>query len=150
MKLSVFLLVLMLLFSSCSDDDGCAHTTLDTYSIEEIYGCENTYESLTLKDNQDYYFITNAADYNEIVDTTCDFSIDFNKYDLIIGTRANFPSEYELYRTCRKDEVNLKLIFSANDNPTTESYLFTFHVLVEKGIIKESDNIIISNVYTGS
>jgi len=125
--------ILFLGIISCSDDD-CADTILNTTSLENEYDCINTKYQMDIDLSENHMIIRNQLDFAEFVSGSCQPSIDFSVYDLVIGKKGlangNSSIEYELVEYCEAENQNLIVTF--NQNETTEAPNLTYHALIPK------------------
>jgi hypothetical protein len=127
---------------SCSKKvEDCMNAPLDTYSLEELYECENTKRQMDINLSESFTIITTQSRFSEMVTGTCKPEIDFEKYDLIIGkkglTSGNVSIDYDFRTDCENDRLLLTITF--NQNITTEAPNLTYHVLVDK--LNENENV---------
>ena len=139
----LFLVLMMIVLDmSCSKKvEDCLNAPLDTYSLEELYECENTKRQMDINLSESFTIITTQSRFSEMVTGTCKPEIDFEKYDLIIGkkglTSGNVSIDYDFRTDCENDRLLLKVTF--NQNITTEAPNLTYHVLVDK--LNENENV---------
>ena len=81
------LIILSSLQSCKSDDEICTKDiTNSTKTIEELYNCNTTFETLSLISKEyPYIIITNKNEYDSKVEGDCHPEIDFTTYNLLIG-----------------------------------------------------------------
>lgn len=139
----LFLVLMMIVLDmSCSKKvEDCLNAPLDTYSLEELYECENTKRQMDINLSESFTIIKTQSRFSETVSGTCKPEIDFEKYDLIIGkkglTSGNVSIDYDFRTDCENDRLLLKVTF--NQNITTEAPNLTYHVLVDK--LNENENV---------
>lgn len=142
--LRLLIFSICLSFISCLSNEECFASEIDTQSIDNIYGCEETHNKLKIKDGKNFYLIKNQEDFSAVVESECSFEIDFDKYDLVIGKKFQFiPHRIELYKTCDNN-----FIFQVSDTkePNPEKRFYVYHALVVKGILTNEGNIKVSFV----
>ncbi|WP_179353931.1 hypothetical protein [Winogradskyella vidalii] len=137
MKLGPLHLLLFLgfiLLSGCSNDDDCTDTVINTTSLEIAYGCTDTKYQMDIELSEDFMIIKNQLDFAEFVSGSCQPTIDFSIYDLIIGKKGlangNTSIDYELIKNCETENENLIVTF--NQNETAEAPNLTYHALIPK------------------
>ncbi len=136
MKLKIIIIVFLSLFLfSCNDDENnCTNLTIPTISLEAEYGCVNTKYQTDIDLSDDFTIIGNQAQYDALVSGSCQPTIDFAQYDLIIGKKAltsgNTEIEYDLVENCKTKNQQLTVTFQ--QNLTSEAPNLTYHVLVPK------------------
>ncbi|AFM03557.1 hypothetical protein Fleli_1119 [Bernardetia litoralis DSM 6794] len=84
--LKLLVLALLVGFQSCnSDDEICTKDiTNSTKTIEELYNCSTTFETLSLISKKDScIIITDKDDFDSKVEGNCHPKIDFDTYNLI-------------------------------------------------------------------
>jgi len=100
MKNVYLLFVFLIIISSCNDKDDCKDMEL---IVEQIECIESKY-TLQIDINNDYTIIRSKDAYDNKVSGVCHPSIDFSKYDLVIGKKSsgneNDTIKYNLIRTC--------------------------------------------------
>lgn len=136
----IFCACFAFLFSCSSDDNNssCTNTILPTFTIEDISDC-NSIENITFinDDPEDYssvYIVKNQQQLNALIETTCNFEIDFNRYDLIIGKTWIFDNttfDYKIVDACQENlvKINIKRIETPDQNAIRKG---TFQVLIPK------------------
>jgi len=130
----LFISILLIGIFSCNNDDDCTDTILNTTSLEFEYGCTNTEYQMDIELSENFMIIKNQLDFAEFVTGSCQPTIDFAVYDLIIGkkglTNGNTSIDYELIENCETGNENLIVTF--NQNETTEAPNLTYHALIPK------------------
>ncbi|MHA7944243.1 hypothetical protein ACJOV8_014290 [Formosa sp. 3Alg 14/1] len=134
MKYRILIISLIFLgIISCSNDD-CTDTILKTTSLETEYGCINTKYQMDIDLSENHMIIRNQLDFTELVSGSCQPTIDFSIYDLIIGKKrlgnGNSFIDYTLVENCETGTQNLIVTFYQND--TTEAPNLTYHALIPK------------------
>ena len=127
--------ILFLGIISCkNDDDDCADTIINTTSLEIEYGCINTKYQMDIDLSENHMIIRNQLDFAEFVSGSCQPTIDFSVYDLVIGKKGlangNSSIDYKLVENCETGNQNLIVTF--NQNETTEAPNLTYHALIPK------------------
>ncbi len=139
----LIILILFLGIFSCNNDDDCTDTILNTTSLETEYGCTNTKYQMDIELSENYMIIRNQLDFAEFVSGSCQATIDFSVYDLIIGkkglTSGNSSIDYELIENCKTGNENLIVTF--NQNETTEAPNLIYHALIPKLRDKQELNV---------
>jgi len=131
----IIISILFLGIISCnSDDDDCDDTILNITSLEIEYGCINTKYQMDIDLSENHMIIRNQLDFAEFVSGSCQPTIDFSVYDLVIGKKGlangNSSIDYELIEDCKTGNQNLIVTF--NQNETTEAPNLTYHALIPK------------------
>ena len=131
-----FLLGLIVIFYSCENNnsnDDCGDTTVESFSLEEVYGCVNTKYQLDINLVENFAIITNQSEFDQLISGSCNPSINFSIYDLVIGKKgleSGIASiTYFLIQDC---DDNYKLEVLMNTNETTEAPNITYHRLIPK------------------
>tara|TARA_Y100000385_G_C12893614_1_gene551086 strand:- start:4 stop:456 length:453 start_codon:yes stop_codon:yes gene_type:complete len=127
--------ILFLGIISCNnDDDDCTDMIVNTTSLEIEYGCINTKYQMDINLSENHMIIRNQLDFAEFVSGSCQPTIDFSVYDLVIGKKGlangNSSIDYELIEDCETGDQNLIVAFNQND--TTEAPNLTYHALIPK------------------
>lgn len=136
--LKLLVLIFLVSLQSCkSDDEICIKDiTNSTKTIEELYNCSTTFETLSLISKEDpYIIITNKDEYDSKVEGDCHPEIDFTTYNLLIGYLGNSKKvvslKNTLYRACELNTYTLEVDIESKDE-NAENLLFTYHLLVPK------------------
>lgn len=136
--LIVCVLIILSSLQSCkSDDEICTKDITDsTKTIEELYNCNTTFETLSLISKEESYtIITTKSEYDSKVEGDCHPEIDFTTYNLLIGYLGNAKKvsslKNTLYRACEPNTYTLEVDIESKDEET-ENPLFTYHLLVPK------------------
>jgi hypothetical protein len=126
--------ILFLGFISCNNDNDCTNINVNTTSLESEYGCTSTKYQMEIELSESHMIIRNQLDFAEFVSESCQPTIDFSIYDLVIGKKGlangNSSIEYQLVENCNTGNQNLTVTF--NQNETTEAPNLTYHVLIPK------------------
>ncbi|HUH35696.1 MAG TPA: hypothetical protein VL022_07695 [Moheibacter sp.] len=135
MKISYLLIFLSVFFSCQNDDDFCSNQYVAFKQIEEISDCQNTLWNFTLNTDESDIIVRNQQDFEQYVNTgDCAVQVDFNQYDLIIGTQYVAEAtkfEYTVVDVCEENQLYLHVrILNANLNDFEKKAIF--HVLVPK------------------
>jgi len=139
MKIIFRYLVVFILFSSCCKDDSVCtiDITNKAFSIEEVYGCNNTITELVINSDTNSFFITNMNEYNNLISGDCHPQIDFEEYNLLIGKTFSLNKinsfEYTFYETCESGIYKLYLKPIKEVNSNLERF-YTYHLLIPKNI----------------
>ncbi|AUC81893.1 hypothetical protein [Lacinutrix sp. Bg11-31] len=131
--LIISILFLGLVSCNCNNED-CTDIVLNTTSLEIEYGCTNTKHQMDIELSENHMIIRNQLDFSEFVSGSCQPTIDFSVYDLIIGkkglTNGNTSIDYELIENCETRNQNLNVTF--NQNGTNVAPNLTYHALIPK------------------
>jgi len=122
--------------SNNNDDNNCLELNIDIdiTSLENEYGCVDTKYQMEINLSEDYTIIRNQSDFDNLVTGSCQPTINFSNYDLIIGkkglTNGNSTIDYVLTQHCETGNQTLKVTFNQND--TTVAPNLTYHALIPK------------------
>lgn len=135
MKKSLLFLAIIGLFVSCNnDDDGCTDTVVNTTSLETEYGCNDTRYNMEIDLSETHSIIKNQQGFNALVTGTCQPSIDFNTYDLVIGKKGfdteSRSIEYKLFENCETGNETLTVTF--RNGVFSNAPNITYHSLIPK------------------
>lgn len=135
MKKSILFLALTLMFFSCKkDDDGCTDTVVNTTSLEAEYGCTNTQYQMDIDLSETHTIIKNQQDFDVLVTGSCQPTIDFATYDLVIGkkqfTSGDVLIAYKLIESCETGNETLTVSFTTG--VLTVAPNITYHALIPK------------------
>jgi hypothetical protein len=140
MKIYFVSLIVLFLFDSCStSNEKICDTDISNKiaSVETIYGCTNSINSLQLIEPANYLIIEDKATYDLKVIGTCHPEIDFNKYNLIIGnvlTENKISSlKYKLYGSCEPNFYKL-VVTVTKDKGQVPIDSSVYHILVPKEV----------------
>jgi hypothetical protein len=132
MKIKLFISLLLLAIIACSDDNNCANINLNATSLETEYECLDTRYQIDINLSNDYTIIRNQTDFDNLVSGSCEPTIDFSKYDLVIGKKGllngNSSIDYQLVENCKTNNLLLQVTFFQNE--TTEAPNLTYHSLI--------------------
>jgi len=119
---------------SCSDDDACSDAVINTMSLENEYGCVDTKHQMEIDLMDNFTIIKNQADFDNLVTGSCQPTIDFDIYDLVIGkkglTSGNESIAYTLVEDCESGDQTLTVTF--HQNLTSVAPNLTYHALIPK------------------
>lgn len=140
MKYAVLIMSIFIVgFTSCNNDDDdnssdCIDTTITTTSLESEYGCINTEYQMDIALTDTFMIIRNQADFDELTAGSCEPTIDFVMYDLVIGKQGltnGFSSiEYVLIEDCNTENQNLFVTFILDETDIAPNV--TYHGLIPK------------------
>jgi hypothetical protein len=119
------------LLSSCSD--SCETGEVDILGLEDL-GCANPTYELKLLSNNEFEFIRNQSQFDELIVSSCDASIDWVNHDLIVGmarlTNGLSNIDKELVRDCKMNRLNLT--FTISTNASLNAPEISFNALIPK------------------
>ncbi len=127
--------ILFFVIISCNNNDDCTDTISNTTSLEIEYSCTNIEYQMDIDYlSENHMIIRNQLDFAEFVSGSCQATIDFSVYDLVIG-KKEFSSgissiDYELVENCETSNQNLLVTFNQNILP--EAPILTYHALIQK------------------
>jgi len=133
MKFRILIIsILFLGFYSCNND--CTDNIVNITSLEKEYGCTDTKYQMDIDLSENYMIIRNQPDFAEFVSGSCQPTIDFSTYDLVIGKKGlgsgNESIEYQLIENCETGNLNLKVTFFQNIASVAPN--LTYHALIPK------------------
>lgn len=139
----IFFFIFLLINNGCcnNDDDVClTDISNKTTNIESLYGCQNSAINFQLNPISTYKIITNETDYNNFVTGICHPNIDFEHYNLIIGTIGSSKElitlNYNFYQSCENNIYKLNLNVKYGNELNTQTFYY-FNVLVPKSYFIE-------------
>jgi len=111
-KVSVVFLITFLIFSACSWQN-CIYEELEILHLESDFGCDYNVKSLLVDNWNQYIVIEDQKAFDTILNLECNPSINFRKYDLVIGQKS-FPTwidtfSYKLEFICPEEKVALTI-----------------------------------------
>ncbi len=129
-KAILSLCVALLFLVGCSDTDNCESGSIETLCLEDL-GCTNAVRLVKLNSTKELELIKNQEEFDQLVVAPCDLVIDWQKYDLIIGTVRLNQGFIGMKKTavfdCVQNQIEMTIeIFLSNsaDAPTvTWSFL---------------------------
>lgn len=143
-QLFPFIFIIGLTFNFCSQENSCKNEIIPTYSLEDIYNCPNTAFQMKIELSNDFVMIRNQSDFDSLVTGSCNPLIDFNTYDLIIGTQGLSNGlasiDYVLTRDCITEKLELVVTFITD--ATTIAPIVTYHALIPKLGDEETVNVV--------
>lgn len=127
---NVLIIMSLMITLSCNDKDECQDIQL---AVEHI-DCINSKYALQIDLNNNYTIIRSKDAYDNKVSGTCHPSIDFSKYDLIIGKKSsgneNDTIKYNLRRTCLNKKMILTIDIIQSDATRPDNV--TYNALIPK------------------
>lgn len=142
-----FLVLLSYGLSSCKKE--CQEIVYKVESFENLYGCQDTRHGLIIDLTNEAIIIVSQTGFNSLVEGTCTPSIDFTKYDLIIGKKITDNRVDTIYYDYRADcpdrakVLQVEIIQSAITTPDTVVY----HALIPK--LSDAEGVTL-NIVTSS
>ncbi len=135
MKLRILIISIIFFgFYSCNNDNNCTDNVVNITSLENEYACTNTKYQMDIGLSDNYMIISNQLDFAEFVSGSCQPTIDFSTYDLVIGKKGlasgNESIAYELLENCETGNLNLKVTFFQNIAAVAPN--LTYHALIPK------------------
>lgn len=119
-------------FASCKKE--CEEVIFEVESLEKLYGCQNTRYEIEIELSETAVIIGSQAGFNDRVEGPCRPTIDFGKYDLVIG-RKSTPSQVDtIYYEYKRDCPDQDLVLSVEIIliPGTAIDNVVFHALIPK------------------
>ncbi len=149
LRYSSLLLLFVITFTACNpDDEPCDQGLIETVSLEEAYACSDTPNTIQLPIENDFIIISEQFWFDSLVTGFCQPEVDFEKYDLIIGSRQLNRGlngiSYFYNRACPGRRYELRVLFDLNAEVV--SPIVTYHVLVPKIGENEAVDVSIENV----
>ena len=83
---AVYLIILLFLLHSCSSED--CNSARETVLCLEDLGCFNAPYNVSVETLKEFELIRNQEDFDRMVFSNCEFQIDWNINDLVIGTKG--------------------------------------------------------------
>ncbi|WP_034257657.1 hypothetical protein [Altibacter lentus] len=144
MKKLVLIAVLLVIFSCKNDDNDPCNPAVDFTSLEMEYGCIDTEYQTDINLSNDFVVIKSQTQFNTLVTGNCQPTIDFSKYNLIIGKQSlpsgNDSIDYTIVKDCDSNDIEMNVTF--NQNSTTEAPNLTFHALIPT--LQNNQNVLVS------
>lgn len=133
--------------TSCKKE--CQEIVYNVESFESLFGCQDTRHGLIIDLTNEAIIITSQIGFNSLVEGTCTPTIDFTKYDLIIGKKSTDNLVDTIYYDYRADcpdrakVLEVEIVQSAITTPDTVVY----HTLIPK--LSDSEGVTL-NIVTSS
>lgn len=129
---AIILLLITSMVSSCKKE--CKEEFYDIESLENLYGCTNTRYDIEIDVSDNAVIISSQSSFDSMVEGPCQPTIDFGKYDLIIGKKSTLNQVdtiyYEYKRDCPDQDLVLSIeIIQVADTPVDN---VVFHALIPK------------------
>lgn len=125
-----------LLWTGCNDDDdaGCDPSLIEVRSLEQEYGCPDTPYGIALGIENDFIIISSQAEYEQWVTGTCNAVIDYDEFDLVIGSQQVTGTLTEIDYTYRQvcPTFRFELIVVIHTTASSSTPTLTYHALVPK------------------
>lgn len=131
-----FAILFLSFLSSCDKEADCQEQqSLPVTSLEQEYGCADTRYGLAIDLSDNFTIIRTQAGFENLVTSNgCNPSIDFSKYDLLIGKKrlpnGNVSIDYSLTRVCPSNKLRLKATFNQDVSMIVPN--ITYHALIPK------------------
>jgi len=135
-QFSKYTLIIILIFAatavSCKKE--CKEVFYEIESLENLYGCTNTRYDIEIDISDNAVIISSQSSFDSMVEGPCQPTIDFGKYDLIIGKKSTLNQVdtiyYEYKRDCPDQDLVLSVeIIQVADTPVDN---VVFHALIPK------------------
>jgi hypothetical protein len=132
MRILLLILTTIIIYG-CTSDDDCVSGVNELSHLEDM-GCANAVSNIQVMTTNEFELIRSQIEYESMVSARCDVLVDWEKYDLIIGTK---PLARGLARLDRSISINCirgqaNLTFSIFLNATTVAQVITFDALIPK------------------
>lgn len=119
--------------SSCTDEERCISGFIDLEDLESL-GCDNSANLTTINSLKEFELITSQEQFDQLVETPCNVTIDWEKYDLLIGM-IGLPNGYvgmtkQLVQDCSRDQYDILIAIELNE--TTVAPIISWNVLLPK------------------
>ena len=147
--LNSLIIISMLPIGLTSCKKECEEIVYKVESFENLYGCQDTRHGLIIDLTNEAIIIISQTGFNSLVEGTCTPSIDFTKYDLIIGKKITDNRVDTIYYDYRADcpdrakVLQVEIIQSAITTPDTVVY----HALIPK--LSDAEGVTL-NIVTSS
>lgn len=131
-SIAIILLMINFMVSSCKKE--CEEITYKVESLENLYGCTNTRYDIEIDLSDDALIISSQASFDSWIQGPCMPTIDFGKYDLIIGKKSTLSQVDTIYYEYKRDCPDQDLVLSIEiiQTPATAIDNVVFHALIPK------------------
>jgi hypothetical protein len=128
----IITLFLALAITSCKKE--CKEEFYDIESLENLYGCTNTRYDIEIDVSDNAVIISSQSSFDSMVEGPCQPTIDFGKYDLIIGKKSTLSQVDTIYYEYKRDCPDQDLVLSIEiiQIPDTPVDNVVFHALIPK------------------
>ena len=146
MKNFLFVIMVLPTFFACSNDDDntCYPNELEIYNLEEIYNCPNSSDNIQILESfQDFMLIQNQSEFDNKLNTNCDFQINFETYNLLIFQILQNPNAIGLLEMCEENTFALQVEYATGEDLD----FMNFYALIPKNSISTNSSFSISSYY---
>jgi len=132
--INLSLILLVAAFMNSSYRKECEELILKVESLEKLYGCTDTRNSMAIDLTNDAVIITTQTDFNALVDGPCKPVIDFSKYHLLIGKKTTTHKVDTIFYDYRADcpdrykTMKVEIVMTTEEIPEDVVY----HALISK------------------
>ena len=138
-----FMTCLLITVVSCTEEEPCQSGDLPIKDLEEL-SCINVPFNVEVATDKEFELIRSQSDYDRLITGTCDATINWNKYDLVIG-KVGLSSglatiKKQLVADCGSNRI--LLTFTINTNLAASAPFVTFDAIIPK--LDNADDFFVS------
>lgn len=117
----------------CTDENSCTSGTIPTISLSDI-GCNNAERLVKLNSSNELELIRSQDEFENLVIAPCALDIDWQQYDLVIGTVRLAQGYAGMKRTAVFDcvEDRMEMTVEITLSGTTDAPTVTWSFLIPK------------------
>ena len=125
--------ILIATLVSCGSDDDCNGNTQEVLCLDD-FGCPNAAFLVSIESQQEFQLIRNQEDFELMVFAECDIEVDWDVYDLVIGsvglTSGLADIQKSISENCATNQNLLEI--NINTNLTTVAGVITWQAVIPK------------------
>ena len=93
--------MVLITITSCGTED--CNSTTEAVSCLDDFGCQNAAFQLSVESQQEFELIRSQEDFDNMVFGNCDVQVDWEEFDLVIGTIGLQSGLASIQKSLRKD-----------------------------------------------
>ncbi len=125
--------ILFAAFVGCGSEDDCNNNTQDVLCLDD-FGCPNAAFQVSIESQQEFQLIRNQEDFDIMVFTRCGVQIDWDAYDLVIGTVRLTSGLSNIQKRSTKNCITNQNLLDIviNTNISTSAATITWQAVIPK------------------
>lgn len=132
MRILIYL-VLFAALASCGSEEDCNGNTQDVLCLDD-FGCPNAAFLVSVESQQEFQLIRNQEDFEVMVFTNCDIQVDWDVYDLVIGSVGLTSGLTDIQKSMTKNCAANQNLLDININTTLTTFagVITWQAVIPK------------------
>ncbi len=126
-------LILLIALVGCSTEEDCNRNSQEVLCLDD-FGCPNAAFLVSVESPQEFLLIRNQEDFDLMVFASCDVQVDWDEYDLVIGTVGLTSGlagiQKSISQNCDTNQNLLDIVI--NTNLTASAPLVTWQAVIPK------------------